>query len=155
MVSVNVEAKKTVDVMIEKADELNIAVATLDNGATVIDCGVNVDGSFKAGELYTKVCLGGLADVGISIPGDLSEKFALPSVKIKTDSPSISTLGSQKAGWSVSVGDFFALGSGPARAIALKPAETYEEIVEALKKAEQGKQKKIITTCQTGGLHKG
>ena len=30
MVSVNVEAKKTVDVMIEKADELNIAVATLD-----------------------------------------------------------------------------------------------------------------------------
>ena len=128
MVSVNIEAKKTVDVMIEKADELNIAVSTLENGATVIDCGVNVDGSFKAGELYTKVCLGGLADVGISIPGDLSEKFALPSVKIKTDSPSISTLGSQKAGWSVSVGDFFALGSGPARAIALKPAETYEEI---------------------------
>ena len=128
MVSVNIEAKKTVDVMIEKADELNIAVATLENGATVLDCGVNVDGSFKAGELYTKVCLGGLADVGISIPGDLSEKFALPSVKIKTDSPSISTLGSQKAGWSVSVGDFFALGSGPARAIALKPAETYEEI---------------------------
>jgi methenyltetrahydromethanopterin cyclohydrolase len=26
------------------------------------------------------------------------------------------------------VGDFFALGSGPARALALKPAETYEEI---------------------------
>lgn len=128
MVSVNLEAKKTVDVMIEKQDELNIAVSQLSNGATIIDCGVNVDGSFKAGELYTKVCLGGLADVGISIPGDLSEKFALPSVKIKTDSPAISTLGSQKAGWSVSVGDFFALGSGPARAICKKPAETYEEI---------------------------
>ena len=28
----------------------------------------------------------------------------------------------------MSVGDFFALGSGPARAQALKPAETYEEI---------------------------
>ncbi|MDD1763203.1 MAG: methenyltetrahydromethanopterin cyclohydrolase, partial [Methanobacteriaceae archaeon] len=42
--------------------------------------------------------------------------------------PSISTLGAQKAGWSVSVGDFFALGSGPARALALKPAETYREI---------------------------
>ena len=128
MVSVNLEAKKTVDVMIEKADDLNIAVSQLSNGATIIDCGVNVAGSFKAGELYTKVCLGGLADVGISIPGDLSEKFALPSVKIKTDFPAISTLGSQKAGWSVSVGDFFALGSGPARAIAKKPAETYEEI---------------------------
>lgn len=128
MVSVNLEAKKTVDVMIEKADELNIAISKLNNGATIIDCGVNVEGSFKAGELYTKVCLGGLADVGISIPGDLSDKFALPSVKIKTDFPAISTLGAQKAGWSVSVGDFFALGSGPARALALKPAETYEEI---------------------------
>ena len=128
MLSVNLEAKKTVDVMIEKADELNIAVSKLNNGATIIDCGVNVDGSLKAGEYYTKVCLGGLAEVGISIPGDLSEKFALPSVKIKTDFPAISTLGAQKAGWSVSVGDFFALGSGPARALAKKPAETYEEI---------------------------
>ena len=128
MVSVNLEAKKTVDLMIRKEDELNLAVDVLSNGSTVIDAGVNVAGSFKAGELYTKVCLGGLADVGISIPGDLSENFALPSVKIKTDFPSISTLGSQKAGWSVSVGDFFALGSGPARALALKPAETYKEI---------------------------
>ena len=128
MVSVNLEAKKTVDQMIEKAEELSIAVSKLENGSTVIDCGVNVSGSFKAGELYTKICLGGLAEVGISIPGDLSESFAIPSVKIKTDFPSISTLGAQKAGWSVSVGDFFALGSGPARALALKPAETYEEI---------------------------
>jgi len=128
MLSVNLEAKKTVDVMIEKADELNIAVSKLNNGATIIDCGVNVAGSLKVGEYYTKVCLGGLAEVGISIPGDLSEKFALPSVKIKTDFPAISTLGAQKAGWSVSVGDFFALGSGPARALAKKPAETYEEI---------------------------
>ncbi len=128
MVSVNLEAKKTVDKMIENADELNIAVEKLENGSTVIDAGVDVAGSLKAGELYTKVCLGGLAEVGISIPGDLSENFALPSVKIKTDLPSISTLGSQKAGWSVSVGDFFALGSGPARALALKPANTYKEI---------------------------
>lgn len=128
MVSVNLEAKKTVDKMIENAGELNLSVNKLDNGSTVIDAGVNVAGSFKAGELYTKVCLGGLADVGISITADLTENFVLPSVKIKTDFPSISTLGSQKAGWSVSVGDFFALGSGPARALALKPEETYEEI---------------------------
>ncbi len=128
MVSVNLEAKKVVDEMIAKADEYHIEVSTLDNGATLLDCGVNASGSFKAGELYTKVCLGGLAEVGISIPADFSENFALPCVKVKTAFPSISTLGAQKAGWSVSVGDFFALGSGPARALSLKPAETYEEI---------------------------
>ena len=43
MVSVNLEAKKTVDVMIEKQDELNIAVSQLSIGATIIYCGVNVD----------------------------------------------------------------------------------------------------------------
>lgn len=128
MVSVNLEAKKVVDEMIAKADEYHIEVSTLDNGATILDCGVNASGSFKAGELYTKVCLGGLAEVGISIPADFSENFALPCVKVKTAFPSISTLGAQKAGWSVSVGNFFALGSGPARALSLKPAETYEEI---------------------------
>ncbi|MDO5850036.1 MAG: methenyltetrahydromethanopterin cyclohydrolase [Methanobacteriaceae archaeon] len=128
MVSVNLEAKKVVDDMIANADEYHIEVSTLDNGATILDCGVNASGSFKAGELYTKVCLGGLAEVGISIPADFSENFALPCVKVKTAFPSISTLGAQKAGWSVSVGDFFALGSGPARALSLKPAETYEEI---------------------------
>ena len=128
MVSVNLEAKKTVDLMIKNVEGLNLSVKKLENDSTVIDAGVNVSGSLKAGELYTKVCLGGLAEVGISIPGDLSEKFALPSVKIKTDSPAISTLGAQKAGWSVSVDDFFALGSGPARALALKPVHTYEVI---------------------------
>ena len=57
MVSVNLKAKKTVDLMIRKEDELNLAVDVLSNGSTVIDAGVNVAGSFKAGELYTKVCL--------------------------------------------------------------------------------------------------
>ena len=128
MVSVNLKAKKIVDEMISKADDLKIQLKKLDNGSKVIDCGVEVDGSIKAGELYTKVCLGGLADVGISIPADLSKKLALPSVKVKTDFPAISTLGSQKAGWAVNVGDFFALGSGPARALSKKPSETYDEI---------------------------
>ncbi|BDH79236.1 MAG TPA: methenyltetrahydromethanopterin cyclohydrolase [Methanothermobacter sp.] len=128
MVSVNLKAKKILDEMISKADDLKIKVQRLDNGSTVLDCGVNVEGSIKAGELYTKVCLGGLADVGISIPADLSKRLALPSVKVKTDSPAISTLGSQKAGWAVNVGEFFALGSGPARALSKKPSETYEEI---------------------------
>ncbi|MGB9844201.1 methenyltetrahydromethanopterin cyclohydrolase [Methanothermobacter tenebrarum] len=128
MVSVNLRAKKIVDEMISKSDDLKIKIQRLDNGSTVLDCGVNVEGSIKAGELYTKVCLGGLASVGISIPADLSKRLALPSVKVKTDFPAISTLGSQKAGWAVNVGDFFALGSGPARALSKKPSETYEEI---------------------------
>ncbi|MDR3291606.1 MAG: methenyltetrahydromethanopterin cyclohydrolase [Methanobrevibacter sp.] len=128
MVSVNIESKKFVDILIDNAEELDVNVSKLNNGATVIDCGVNVSGSFAAGELYTAVCLGGLAQVEVLIPGDLSDNFSLPIISIQTDFPAISTLGAQKAGWSVSVGDFFALGSGPARALAKKPSETYDEI---------------------------
>ncbi len=46
IVSVNIEAKKTVDLMIKNADELNMAVDVLSNGSAVIDAGVNVSGSF-------------------------------------------------------------------------------------------------------------
>ena len=37
-------------------------------------------------------------------------------------------MGSQFAGWQIKEGDYFAIGSGPARALALKPKEIYEKI---------------------------
>ena len=37
-------------------------------------------------------------------------------------------MASQYAGWRISVGDYFGMGAGPARALALKPREHYEEI---------------------------
>ena len=128
MVSVNLKALPIVEDMIKRKDDMNIEVITLENGATVLDCGVNVAGSFEAGKAYTKVCLGGLAHVGVSITGTLNDELVLPSVKIKTSHPAIATLGAQKAGWSVSVGKYFAMGSGPARALAKMPKSTYEEI---------------------------
>lgn len=128
MVSVNLTSLSIVEEMIQRKEDLNIEVKKLENGATVLDCGVNVAGSFEAGKLFTKVCLGGLAHVGISISGSLADGLVLPSVKIKTSHPAVATLGAQKAGWSVKVGKYFAMGSGPARALALMPKSTYEEI---------------------------
>lgn len=113
--SMNIEAKKITDKMVQDAEKLNIEAFELENKTTVIDCGVNVPGSIKGGELFAKVCLGGISDVGISIPGDLSDIMAMPAVKVKTDFPALSTLGSQKAGWKISVGDYYAIGSGPAQ----------------------------------------
>ncbi len=37
-------------------------------------------------------------------------------------------LGSQFAGWRIKDGDSIAIGSGPVRALALKPKDVYEEI---------------------------
>ncbi|HID47426.1 MAG TPA: methenyltetrahydromethanopterin cyclohydrolase [Methanothermococcus okinawensis] len=128
MLSVNLKALPIVEDMIERREELNIEVKTLENGAKVIDCGVNVPGSFEAGKAFTKVCLGGLAEVGIALEEGLNEELSLPSIKVITSHPAVSTLGSQKAGWVVKVGNYFAMGSGPARALARIPKSTYEKI---------------------------
>jgi len=95
-------------------------------GATVIDAGVNVPGGFQAGKILTELCMGGAgkAQLGFKEYGDVT----LPSITVSSDYPAIATLGSQFAGWRIKEGGSIAIGSGPARALALKPKEIYEEI---------------------------
>ena len=126
MVSVNELALEIVEEMLDYEEELRIESKKLDNGAVVVDCGVNVDGSIEAGKLYTLVCMGGLAEISIGV----EEIEGIPFMFIYeyTDFPAIACLGSQKAGWAINVDKYFAMGSGPARALALKPKKTYEQI---------------------------
>jgi methenyltetrahydromethanopterin cyclohydrolase len=70
--------------------------------------------------------MGGLGEVNFRM-GHIKE-FPMPFIDVMTDFPSISCLGSQKAGWTVKVGNYFAMGSGPARALSLKPKHTFEVI---------------------------
>jgi len=99
---------------------------TLGCGATVIDCGVTWKGSVQAGLLFAKVTLGGLAEVQLSTRHE--EDLTYPVVEVRTDHPTTATIASQMAGWQVAVGKFFGMGSGPARALALKPKDVYEAI---------------------------
>ena len=95
-------------------------------GATVIDAGINVPGGFQAGKILTELCMGGAgkAQINFKTYGDLT----FPSITICTDYPAIAALGSQFAGWRIKEGNSIAIGSGPARALALKPKDIYEEI---------------------------
>ena len=94
---------------------------------SVIDAGVNVAGGFQAGKILTEICMGGAGKAQISFKayGDLT----FPSITVSTDYPAIAALGSQFAGWRIKESDgSVAIGSGPARALALKPKDVYEEI---------------------------
>jgi methenyltetrahydromethanopterin cyclohydrolase len=96
-------------------------------GATVIDAGVYASGGFQAGKMLTEICMGGAgkAKLGFKAYGDLR----LPSITVSSDHPAIAALGSQFAGWRIKEADgSIAIGSGPARALALKPKEVYDEI---------------------------
>jgi len=124
--SVNQAAAKLVERLCNKADKHGVIVNETKSGTTIIDAGIKARGGFLAGELVTEICLGGYGETRISNAqvGDL----VFPSILMHTDNPAIATLGSQFAGWQIKVGDYNAIGSGPARALALKPQKIYDSI---------------------------
>ncbi|MBS7632142.1 methenyltetrahydromethanopterin cyclohydrolase [Candidatus Bathyarchaeota archaeon] len=124
--SVNRMAWKLLERLLENSGFYGTAVSKAANGVSIIDAGVAVKGGFLAGKLVTEICMGGCAKARI-----VSRKYGdleLPSIFVYTDHPVIATLGSQYAGWQIGEEDYFAIGSGPARALALKPKDIYEEI---------------------------
>ncbi|MEM2098122.1 MAG: methenyltetrahydromethanopterin cyclohydrolase [Candidatus Bathyarchaeia archaeon] len=125
--SVNHLAWKLAEKLLEKQDFYGVHASRSRAGATIIDAGVNVPGGFHAGELLTELCMGGAgkAHVGFKTYAEL----AFPSITVSTDHPAVAALGSQFAGWRIKEPDgSIAIGSGPARALALKPKDVYEEI---------------------------
>jgi methenyltetrahydromethanopterin cyclohydrolase len=125
--SVNRLAWKLAENLLSNQAFYGVHASKTSAGATVIDAGVNVPGGFQAGEVLTETCMGGAgkAQIGFKTYGEM----ALPSITVSTAYPAIAALGSQFAGWRIKEGDgSIAIGSGPARALALKPKEIYEEI---------------------------
>jgi methenyltetrahydromethanopterin cyclohydrolase len=124
--SVNRIAYYLVKNLCDQADEFRVIVKKTPSGATLIDAGIEAQGGFAAGQTITEICLGGLGKAEITYKryGDLE----LPSIFVHTDYPVISSLGSQFAGWRIKSGKYTAMGSGPARALSLKPKELYEKI---------------------------
>ena len=119
-------AWKLLEELIKNPDFYGVKVERSKSGTTILDAGIETTGGFEAGRLITEICMGGLAkaEIGTRTYGDLE----LQSIFVYTDHPVIATLGSQYAGWQINEEGYFAIGSGPARALAKKPKEIYEEI---------------------------
>jgi methenyltetrahydromethanopterin cyclohydrolase len=119
MISVNERALEIVQRMMADAEALGLAVTRLPNGTTLVDAGVKVSGSLEAGRLFAEVCLGGLAKVRFCelALGDTG----LPGVTVSVSHPPVACMAAQYAGWALNAktntAKFFAMGSGPARAL--------------------------------------
>jgi len=124
--SVNSLAWKLLEKLLEKPDYYGIKVEKTSSGTTIVDAGIKAKGGFQAGKIITEICMGGCGKTEITYRK--YGKLELPSIFVYTDHPVIATLGSQYAGWQIKEGDYFAIGSGPARALALKPKEIYDKI---------------------------
>ncbi|MEM2913939.1 MAG: methenyltetrahydromethanopterin cyclohydrolase [Candidatus Bathyarchaeia archaeon] len=124
--SINRRAVKLAKELCEKSDEYGVAVTENKLGTCIIDAGLKAKGGFLAGRKITEICLGGLGEVNVTYMH--LNNICIPSISVFTDHPAVSTLGSQLAGWRIKIGDYSAVGSGPARALALKPKLIYDKI---------------------------
>ncbi len=116
--SVNARAAKLVDDLAANAGALRCAVSTGEAGERRIDLGAKAVGGLEAGRRLGEICMGGLGTVSMTSASGL-ERWPL-GVVVHSNDPVVACLGSQYAGWTIKHEEsgFFALGSGPARALS-------------------------------------
>jgi methenyltetrahydromethanopterin cyclohydrolase len=120
--SVNRRAAELTAALRRDAAILNLGVARGPLGETLIDAGAERRGGLEAGLRIAEICMGGLGTVRLT-PDNATPRWPW-TIAVSSPQPVIACLGSQYAGWSLTHGGgkdaFFALGSGPARALAQK-----------------------------------
>ncbi len=111
--TLNDTALHLADRLAADAANLRLEVTTV-AGARVLDCGVQSPGGLAAGLGLARVCLADRAEVSLA-PPSLAD-LPCPLIQVATDHPVQACMASQYAGWQISVGKYFAMGSGPMRA---------------------------------------
>jgi methenyltetrahydromethanopterin cyclohydrolase len=121
-VSMNERAAALVDAMVADAGALGIEVRTLDSGARLVDC---ASGGLQAGLGFAAACMGGLGRID-PVPVVVGER-TWPGIGVAVDAPAAACLAAQYAGWKLEHDDFFAMASGPGRALA-RAEDLFDEL---------------------------
>lgn len=119
MLSVNAETMKIVRQILAAPEAIGAEVFRFSNGATVIDMGQRAPGSWQAGLYFTRITLGGLADVGFDT--FMLGKTRLPAIRVMVNQPLIACMGCQVAGWVLAQEADAPILSGPARTLNTPP----------------------------------
>jgi len=120
--SLNDHVAPLVAKLVDTAASMRVGVDRTTAGTVIVDAGIGQIGGVEAGLRIAEICMGGLGHVELTT--DMSTSHWPWRVQVHSSDPVLACLGSQLAGWSLSVGEgkqeFHALGSGPARALAAK-----------------------------------
>jgi methenyltetrahydromethanopterin cyclohydrolase len=125
MLSLNDRALELANRLAGDAEALGVTVSTLSNGARVIDCGAHAPGGFEAGRRFAEICMAGLGTVAAA-PLVLDGRW-LPGLTVTTDRPAVACLAAQYAGWRLDYEGYFAMGSGPGRAL-IHAEDLYDDL---------------------------
>jgi methenyltetrahydromethanopterin cyclohydrolase len=120
--SVNQLSAPLVRHLVQQAEVLHLGVSQHASGCTIVDAGILHSGSVEAGRLIAEICMGGLGEVCMLPKHNFADHqfnfMNAGSISVSSKHPVLACLASQYAGWALSHEKFFALGSGPARALA-------------------------------------
>lgn len=123
--SLNDRAQELADRLAAEASALRVTVTTLPGGTRLIDCGSAVPGGLEAGRRFAQICMAGLGE--ISFAALVLQGRWLPGLTVVTDRPALACLASQYAGWRLDRDDYFAMASGPGRAL-IRAEELYDDL---------------------------
>jgi methenyltetrahydromethanopterin cyclohydrolase len=100
-------------------------VQRLSNGARIIDCGIDAPGGLEAGRRFAEACMAGLCSLAFA-PVTVHGRW-LPAITVVTDRPVLACLASQYAGGKLDHDGYFAMASGPGRAL-VRAEDLYEDL---------------------------
>jgi methenyltetrahydromethanopterin cyclohydrolase len=158
---VNRNAAPLVASLLEHRDELRLGVRKHESGATIVDAGIDALGGLEAGRRIAEICMGGLGQIQLSCGNG---RWPI-TLSVTSCEPVVACLASQYAGWSLSSGSgktrFHALGSGPARALAVKEplfqelgyrdqASSTYLVLEVDREPPMEVVQKVVHDCQVG-----
>jgi methenyltetrahydromethanopterin cyclohydrolase len=123
--SLNHRALALADRLAADPEALRVQVTTLSNGTRIIDCGAQAAGGFAAGRYFAEACMAGLGTVAYA-PLVIEGRW-LPALVVTTDQPAVACLAAQYAGWRLDRDGYFAMGSGPGRAL-IRAEELYDDL---------------------------
>ena len=143
---INARSLPRVERLIAHAEQWRIAVRTTEQGVRIIDAGIATRGSIEAGLEVARICMADLGTVALRADAAAASGGWPTWIDIHSSQPVLACLASQYAGWSLSASKeegggrkFFALGSGPARALAAR-----EPLFEELGYKEHGDQGVLV-----------
>jgi methenyltetrahydromethanopterin cyclohydrolase len=153
----NQRAVRLLERIASAADDYRIEQARVME-TRIFDFGVKSEGGLDAGQALAEICMAGLGRVSI-LPGDIGG-MTCPHVFVSTDHPVAACLLSQYAGWQISTGGFFAMGSGPMRAAyaaetlfdTLDYREETNEVVGVLEGRKHPDERLVQFLCERTGV---
>ncbi len=115
--TLNERANRIADALEADAERMRIVPSRI-GSARILDCGVAAVGSLGAGLALARACLADLGEVAY-VPYPHADLASI-AVQVTADDPVRACLASQYAGWQIAAGKYFAMGSGPMRALSAR-----------------------------------